>query len=81
LERRLAEEEAACKELTTDLLSIYGVFGALLGWFILDPIAAVMGGFAGVLLAYFVYRCPSAGLKALALRYPHRIGDAHPAQE
>jgi hypothetical protein len=56
---RLADEEAARKALTSDLLTMYGVVGALLGWFILDPIAAVLGGFAGVLLAYFIYRLDS----------------------
>ncbi len=56
LERRLADEEAARKALTSDLMTMYGVVGALLAWFILDPIAAVLGGFAGVLLAYFMYR-------------------------
>jgi len=56
LERRLADEEAARKALTSDLLTMYGVVGALLGRFILDPIAAVLGGFAGVLLAYSMYR-------------------------
>jgi hypothetical protein len=56
LERRLADEEGARKALTSDLLTMYGVVGALLGWFILDPIAAVLGGVAGVLLAYSIYR-------------------------
>jgi divalent metal cation (Fe/Co/Zn/Cd) transporter len=56
LERRLADEAAARKALTSDLLTMYGIVGALLGWFILDPIAAVLGGVAGVLLAYSMYR-------------------------
>jgi uncharacterized protein YqgC (DUF456 family) len=56
LERRLADKEAARKALTSDLMTMYGVVGALLGGFILDPIAVVLGGFAGVLLAYFIYR-------------------------
>lgn len=59
LERRLADEEAARKALTSDLLTMYGVVGALLGWVILDLIAAVLGGFAGVLLAYSMYRLDS----------------------
>jgi hypothetical protein len=59
LERRLADEEAARKALTSELLTMYGVVGALLGWFILDPIAALLGGFAGVLLAYSMYRLDS----------------------
>ena len=59
LERRLADEAAARKALTSDLLTMYGVVGALLGWFILDPIAGVLGGFAGVLSAYSIYRLDS----------------------
>ena len=59
LERRLADEEAARKGLTTDPMTMYGIVGALLGWFILDPIAAVLGGVSGVLWAYSVYRLHS----------------------
>jgi len=56
LECSVSNEKSGRQGLTTDLITLYGLIGALLGWIILDPIAAVMGAFTGGLLAYSVYR-------------------------
>ena len=55
LERRLAGAIVERNVLGTHLLGMCGVVGALLGWLLLNPIAAVLGALAGAIYGYYVY--------------------------